>query len=94
MPTIILGGMVRQALSVSILQSRAHHRFVNTTPNPRATKKRSGLLVGPSLLLLFPPVVEAAGVALEVVVGGKVELEEADILKERFGWLLQGLKGR
>jgi hypothetical protein len=26
---------------------KKYHRFVNTTPKPRATKKSSGLLVGP-----------------------------------------------
>lgn len=29
------------------------HKFVKTTPNPRATKKSKGELVGPLLELLF-----------------------------------------
>jgi hypothetical protein len=42
-----------------------YHRFVNTTPNPRATKNSSGELVGPPLLPLPPlvPVVVAEALA-------------------------------
>lgn len=32
----------------------AYHRFVKTTPKPRATKKSSGELVGPPPPPLFP----------------------------------------
>jgi hypothetical protein len=47
-----------------------YHRFVNTTPKPNATKKRSGELDPPLLLLPLPlePVVLAAGGAAEVEV--------------------------
>lgn len=31
------------------MQADSHHRFVNTTPKPRATKKSKGELVGPDL---------------------------------------------
>lgn len=36
---------------------KPYHKFVKTTPNPRATKKSSGELVGPPLLL---PLLDAA----------------------------------
>lgn len=54
-----------------------YHKFVNTTPKPSATKNKSGLLVGPSLLLLFAPVVVGPGGALDAAVGGIVEAGEA-----------------
>lgn len=38
-----------------IAQRKTHHRFVNTTPNPNATKKSNGELVGPPPPLLPPP---------------------------------------
>ena len=50
-----------------VYQLGAHHRFVNTTPNPSATKNKSGEDVGPP-----PPpllVVVAAGDDAEVVEG-------------------------
>lgn len=43
----------------------AYHRFVKTTPNPRATKNNSGELVGPPLPVSVPEVVDDG--ALEVV---------------------------
>jgi hypothetical protein len=39
------------------------HKFVKTTPNPRATKKSRGELVGPLPLSPLPPVL----VGIEVV---------------------------
>ena len=44
-----------------------YHRFVKTTPKPRATKKRRGELVGPGLLPLALPEVVAEGGPEEVV---------------------------
>lgn len=41
----------RLGLAESVEQRQAYHRFVKTTPNPRATKNSSGELVGP----LLPP---------------------------------------
>lgn len=60
----------------------AHQRFVNTTPKPRATKKRRGELVGPPppLLLLFPlllAVVVVAG-ALDDVDGELIVTDGRD----------------
>jgi hypothetical protein len=43
-----------------------YHKFVKTTPKPRATKNRRGELVGP-LPPLDEPVVVAAGSAVDVV---------------------------
>lgn len=45
-----------------------YHRFVNTTPNPKATKKSNGELVGP-LVLLPPELVVGPGGADDVEVG-------------------------
>ena len=50
------------------LAEPAYHRFVNTTPKPRATKKRRGELVGPPPPPLCPLLVVAAAAA-EVTVG-------------------------
>ena len=44
-----------------------YHKFVKTTPKPRATKKSRGELVGPGLLPLALPEVVAEGGAEEVV---------------------------
>ncbi len=38
----------------------AHHKFVKTTPKPRATKNRSGELVGPLGLLFVGDIVGVA----------------------------------
>lgn len=47
-----------------------YHRFVNTTPNPRATKKSKGELVGPLPLFPGPPkLVVGPGGAEDVEVG-------------------------
>lgn len=48
----------------------AHQRFVKTTPKPRATKKRSGELVGPP-----PPLLP---LSLLVVAEGKADVVEED----------------
>ena len=37
---------------------RLYHRFVKTTPNPKATKKSNGELVGPPPPEELPPVLE------------------------------------
>jgi len=55
-----------------------YHRFVKTTPKPRATKKRSGELVGPP-----PPPPPAADVvgpggAEEIALGAADMVEEDD----------------
>lgn len=56
----------------------AYHRFVKTTPNPRATKNNKGELVGP---LLLPPAInwEGVGVAkadvMEVINDGDSEFD-------------------
>ena len=42
-----------------------YHRLVNTTPNPKATKKSNGELVGP-LPLLPPELVVGSGGAADV----------------------------
>lgn len=51
---------------------RTHHRFVKTTPKPRATKNKSGELCGPLLfpLLLGADEVAAIWVIVEVADGG------------------------
>ena len=54
-----------------------HQRFVKTTPNPKATKNKSGELVGPGLLLLLFAALDEADGAAEVEVG-------FDILTKRF----------
>lgn len=46
-----------------------HHKFVKTTPNPNATKKSSGELVGPPPPLLLGGDVVAAGMFDDVGVG-------------------------
>lgn len=53
------------------MEIQTHHRLVNTTPNPRATKKSKGELVG--LLLRSPGgvVVEAGGL-VEVADGAAI----------------------
>ena len=52
-----------------------YHKFVNTTPNPRATKNSSGLLVGLSFPSLWGDVV-AAGGPVEVLLGVSVEFAD------------------
>ena len=60
--------------------SGAYHRFVKTTPKPRATKKRSGELVGP------PPPPE--GGADVVGPGGILEVVvDVDMVDEEDGAL-------
>lgn len=55
-----------------------HHKLVKTTPNPSATKNKSGELVGPPWLLLLPPFWFAVGVGeCEVVVVAIVALASA-----------------
>ena len=51
--------------------SSTYHRFVNTTPKPKATKKRRGELVGPPPP---PPVLDVvgAGGAEEVALGADI----------------------
>jgi hypothetical protein len=46
---ILVGMSDEQRRDLSV--RRAYHRFVKTTPKPRATKKSSGELVGPPPLL-------------------------------------------
>lgn len=63
----------------SLQANEAYHRLVKTTPKPRATKNRSGELVGPELLcwlLLLDAVADEAG---PVVVG-------ADMAAAGEGW--------
>lgn len=49
---------------------KAYHRFVNTTPKPRATKKRSGEFVGPpGVLSCVALAAIAVAVAVPVDVG-------------------------
>jgi len=55
----------------------AYHKFVKTTPKPRATKNRRGELVGP-LPPLDEPVLVAAGGSDEAAALGVVDVE-ADI---------------
>lgn len=54
-----------------------YHRLVNTTPNPRATKKRRGELVGPPP----PPFESPVGVAVADAAG--VVVDAADIVRTR-----------
>lgn len=45
--------MAENSTKVCWEASVTYHKFVKTTPNPRATKKSKGELVGPLLELLF-----------------------------------------
>lgn len=49
-----------------------YQRFVNTTPNPRATKKSKGELVGPPPP---PPPLEGDGVDVDVLEGISVDAD-------------------
>lgn len=60
----------------------AYHRFVKTTPKPRATKKRSGELVLLLLLLPLPGMLVDEGVVVieDVGEGEKVVAELASVV--------------
>ena len=51
---------LRESLIISSMALATYHRFVNTTPNPNATKKSNGELVGPPPP---PPLLDGAEVA-------------------------------
>ena len=60
-------------------ESRAtYHKFVKTTPKPKATKKSSGELVGP------PPPLEAW--AEVVAAGGAIEVEDGAMVLAEVEW--------
>lgn len=56
---------------IDSFRARPYHKFVKTTPKPRATKNRSGELVGPPPPPPPPEDVAAAG-AGEVAEGGGI----------------------
>lgn len=64
--------------------SDTYHKFVKTTPKPRATKKRSGELVGPPPPPLPSPVGEAEGETVVVV-----EVVVADIVAGSEWWVVR-----
>ena len=53
-------------------ETAAYHKFVKTTPKPRATKNKSGELVGPPPPPPPPPEDVAAAGATEVAEGGGI----------------------
>lgn len=63
----------------------AYHRFVNTTPNPRATKKSKGELVG---LELLSPELPSASVLLgrEPVVVGDISTSKCERSSGEIKW--------
>ena len=63
----------------------AYHRFVNTTPNPRATKKSKGELVG---LELLSPELPSASVLVggELVVVGDISTGKCDSSRSETRW--------
>lgn len=67
-PTIILK-MNKYCVRQGFGGKEAYHKLVKTTPKPRATKNKSGELVGPELLLLFPLLVGEGEGGVEVVAG-------------------------
>lgn len=70
---------IHEQVDLAAMASASHQRLVNTTPNPRATKNRSGelWLLELLLLLLFPLLLPGLPLA-ELSVGDVADDSEVD----------------